>query len=264
MGKPGRMVLRRILPDLCQERDIDFVIANGENMAGGKGITREAAEECFQAGVDVFTGGNHTWQNRDSYSFINEEQRVLRPANYPDDPNTPGRGFGVFQRGTGQRVGVISLQGRIFMTPIDCPFQKVKNIVNQIRPHTPVILVDFHAEATSEKIAMGWFLDGFVSALIGTHTHVPTADEKILPLGTAYITDAGMTGSHDGVIGIKRELVLESMQSRLPIKHKLSAGRLELNGVLVSIDPGTGKALSIERIHQTLPDKEHQGQDNEI
>ena len=262
VGKPGREILTMVLPDLCRERNIDFIIANGENMAGGKGVTREVADDLFKGGVNVLTGGNHTWQNRDSYSFIEEEGRLLRPANYPVDPNIPGRGFGVFHSRPGYPVGVISLQGRIFMTPIDCPFQKVKRIVDQIRLQTFIILVDFHAEATSEKIAMGWFLDGSVSAVIGTHTHVPTADEKILPQGTAYITDAGMTGSHDGVIGIRRELVIESMLSRLPVRHKLSTGDLELNGVLISIDPGSGKALSIERIHRQLQREKNREPEN--
>jgi len=262
VGKPGREILNMVLPGLSEERKIDFVIANGENMAGGKGVTREVADDLFKEGVNVLTGGNHTWQNRDSYSFIEEEGRLLRPANYPEGPGIPGRGFGVFKSKLGYPVGVISLQGRIFMSPIDCPFQKVKGIVERMRLQTFIILVDFHAEATSEKIAMGWFLDGSVSAVIGTHTHVPTADEKILPKGTAYITDAGMTGSHNGVIGVRRELVIEGMLTRLPVRHKLSTGDLMLNGVLISIDPGSGKALSIERIHRLFPREEDQEPEN--
>jgi len=262
VGKPGREILNMVLPGLSEERKIDFVIANGENMAGGKGVTREVADDLFKGGVNVLTGGNHTWANRDSYSFIEEEGRLLRPANYPEVPGIPGRGFGVFKSKLGYPVGVISLQGRIFMSPIDCPFQKVKGIVEQMRLQTFIILVDFHAEATSEKIAMGWFLDGSVSAVIGTHTHVPTADEKILPKGTAYITDAGMTGSHNGVIGVRRELVIEGMLTRLPVRHKLSTGDLMLNGVLISIDPGSGKALSIERIHRLFPREEDQEPEN--
>ena len=264
VGKPGRKILDRILPVLCRELSLDLVVANGENLAGGKGITKDAAGELFRSGVDVITGGNHTWQNRDSYSFIEEEARVLRPANFPGDPHVPGRGFGIFQTQAGHKLAVISLQGRIFMTPIDCPFSTVKRIVNQIRAQTRAILVDFHAEATSEKIAMGWFLDGTVSAVIGTHTHVATADGIILPGGTAYITDAGMTGSHDGVIGIKREIVLESMITRLPVRHKLSTGNPQLNSVLVNVDPESGKALAIQRIHHPLSPEEDQVEENDL
>jgi hypothetical protein len=248
MGKPGRQAVRKVLPEFCHEHSIDFVIANGENLAGGKGVTREVAEDLFEVNVDVLTGGNHIWQNREGIAYVNEDIRILRPANYPEHLNIPGRGFAVYYTHSGRKIGVINLQGRIFMSPIDCPFQRVEQVAPILKKETPVIFVDFHAEATSEKIAMGWHLDGKVSAVIGTHTHVQTADEQILPEGTAYLTDAGMTGAHDGVIGVKREVVLESMLTRLPIRHKLAVGDVRINGALIEIDPETGKSLSIERV----------------
>jgi len=252
MGRPGRSVVSRLLPELCHELDVEFVIANGENIAGGKGIKREQAREMFQSGVDVLTGGNHSWQNREGIGFLNEESRVLRPANYPENPRVPGRGFGLFKSPDGPLIGVINLQGRVFMPPLDCPFHRAQDLVDRLREQTALILVDFHAEATSEKVAMGWFLDGLVSAVIGTHTHVQTADEKILPNGTAYITDAGMTGPHDGVIGVKKEIVLETMLTRLPMRHKLAMGDLRLNAVLIQIDVTTGQALSIKRLNRKV------------
>ena len=252
MGKPGRQAVHKILPEVCREEDIEFVIANGENVAGGKGITRDVAGELFHAGVDVLTGGNHSWQNRQGLQVISEERKVLRPANYPDLDEVPGRGFRVYNTPSGYKMGVINLQGRVFMPPIDCPFQSVSEILKTMKTETSNILVDFHAEATSEKIAMGWFLDGKVSVLIGTHTHVQTADERILPQGTAYLTDAGMTGAHDGVIGVQRELVLKTMLTRLPIRHKLASGEVRMNGAIIRLDPLSGKALSIKRFTQSV------------
>lgn len=252
MGKPGRLAVIKILPEFCHEHGIDFVIANGENLAGGKGVTRDVAGDLFEVNVDVLTGGNHIWQNREGIAYLNEDIRILRPANYPEHLNIPGRGFAVYSSYSGKRVGVMNLQGRIFMSPIDCPFQRAEQVVEILKKETQVILVDFHAEATSEKIAMGWHLDGKVSAVIGTHTHVQTADEQILPQGTAYLTDAGMTGAHDGVIGVKKELVLESMLTRLPIRHKLANGDVQLNGALIEIDPETGKSISIKRIIRSV------------
>ena len=252
MGRPGRSVIKGLLEKVTYEHGVEFIIANGENTAGGKGITREVARELFASGIDVLTGGNHTWQNREVYHIIDEDKRILRPANYPQMAEVPGHGTGVFETSSGVIVGVINLQGRIFMPPIDCPFQKAREVAPRLRDITKVLIVDFHAEATSEKVAMGWFLDGQVSAVLGTHTHVQTADERILPGGTAYLTDAGMTGSHDGVIGVKRDIVLDGMLTRLPVRHKLSTGDLELNAVLIEIDDNSGKALSIQRIHQKL------------
>ena len=247
MGNPGRKVVKNLLPEILKETEIDFVIANGENIAGGKGVTAEVAEEMFDHGVDVLTGGNHIWQNRAGVRFLEEDERVLRPANYPDEEEIPGRGAGIFRAASGMKIGVVNLQGRVFMPPLDCPFRKVRKEVDRLRRETTIILVDFHAEATSEKIAMGWFLDGAVTAVVGTHTHVQTADEKILPGGTAFITDVGMSGPHDGVIGVRTDIVLESMLKRLPVRHKLASGDLQLNSVIIEFNPDTGKASSIER-----------------
>ena len=248
MGRPGREAVQRFLPAVREEYGIDFAIANGENAAGGKGVTDKVAAELFGYGINVLTGGNHSWQNREGFKVIQEEARILRPANFPQGQDVPGRGAAVFQDRTGVNVGVLNLQGRVFMSPLDCPFQSALREISTLCQETKIIIVDFHAEATSEKVSMGWFLDGRVAAVIGTHTHVQTADEQILPQGTAYITDVGMTGPHDGVIGIKKDIVLESMVSRLPVRHQLAEGNIRLNGVIVTIDPETGRATDIERL----------------
>jgi metallophosphoesterase (TIGR00282 family) len=252
MGRPGREAVQRLLPAVREEYGIDFAIANGENAAGGKGVTDKVAAELFGYGINVLTGGNHSWQNREGFKLIQEEARILRPANFPQGQDVPGRGAAVFQDRTGVNVGVLNLQGRIFMTPLDCPFQSALREISTLCQETKIIIVDFHAEATSEKVSMGWFLDGRVTAVIGTHTHVQTADEQILPQGTAYITDVGMTGPHDGVIGIKKDIVLESMVSRLPVRHQLAEGNIRLNGVIVTIDPDSGRATDIERLSRKI------------
>lgn len=252
MGRPGREAVQHLLPAIREEYGIDFAIANGENAAGGKGITDKVAAELFGYGINVLTGGNHSWQNREGFKVIQEEGRILRPANFPQGQDVPGRGAAVFQDRTGGDIGVLNLQGRIFMTPLDCPFQSALREISILCQQTKIIIVDFHAEATSEKVSMGWFLDGRVTAVIGTHTHVQTADEQILPHGTAYITDVGMTGPHDGVIGIKRDIVLESMVSRLPVRHQLAEGNIRMNGVIVTIDPETGRATDIERFSRKV------------
>jgi len=248
MGRPGREAVQRILPAIREEYGIDFAIANGENAAGGKGVTAQVAAELFGYGINVLTGGNHSWQNREGFKVIQEEARILRPANFPQGQDVPGRGAAVFQDRTGGNVGVLNIQGRVFMTPLDCPFQSALREISTLCQETKIIIVDFHAEATSEKVSMGWFLDGRVAAVVGTHTHVQTADEQILPQGTAYITDVGMTGPHDGVIGIKKDIVLESMVSRLPVRHQLAEGNIRLNGVIITIDPESGRATDIERL----------------
>lgn len=249
IGGMGRRLAASVLPDLCFERQIDFVIMNGENAAGGKGLTPRVARELFGMGVHVLTGGNHTWQNREIFDIIDDEPRILRPANYPLDPNVPGRGYEVYNvPGTDLRIGVLNLLGRAFMEPVDCPFRVGLSAVERLRQETPLIVVDFHAEATSEKISLGWVLDGKVTAVIGTHTHVPTADETILPEGTAYQTDAGMTGPFDGVLGVQRDVIIHRMLTRLPVRHELATGDLRFCGVLIEADPKTGRALAIERI----------------
>jgi len=246
-GRPGRRILARFLPNLRQKHGVDFVIANGENAAGGTGLTRATAEEIFACGVDVITGGNHTWHHREIYEFLESHPKVLRPANYP--PGAPGRGSLVAQGRRGHRVGVVNLQGRGFMQELEDPFRVGLQEVEKLREETPLIFVDIHAEATSEKMALAWFLDGRVSAVLGTHTHVQTADERILPGGTAYITDVGMTGPRDGIIGMEREEVIQRFLTQLPVRFQVAKGTAQLDAVLVEVDEETGKALGIQRIH---------------
>jgi metallophosphoesterase (TIGR00282 family) len=244
-GKPGRKMLADRLPALRRAHALDVVIANGENAAGGVGLTAGVAAELFAAGVDVLTGGNHIWQNREAYDLLDADPRVLRPANYP--PGVPGRGAAVITTPGGARIGVLNLQGRVFMSHIDDPFRAGREHAESLRASVPVVVVDFHAEATSEKVALGWYLDGRVSAVIGTHTHVQTADERLLPGGTAYITDVGMTGPRDGVIGMAREAILERFLTQLPTRFEVAAGPVQLNAVLIRVGE-TGRATAIERV----------------
>ena len=248
VGKPGRRVLAQMLPGLRREFSVDLTIANGENSAGGFGITRETFEEILAAGVDVVTGGNHTWQARDVAALLDGEVRLLRPANYP--AGAPGRGGGVFRLSgsAGPAVAVLNLEGRIFMEPIESPFRVGLEQVEHLRRETQVIVVDIHAEATSEKAALAWYLDGRVSAVVGTHTHVQTADERVLPGGTAFITDVGMTGPRDSIIGMGREEVLQRFLTALPARFDVAKGPAHLNGVLLEIDGETGRARSVRRI----------------
>jgi len=246
VGRPGREAVKASLADLVRQHQVDFTIANGENAAGGMGITSSVADELFQAGVDVLTTGNHVWRQRDAVAFIESDHRVLRPANYP--PGTPGRGGEVFVTAHSGSIGVVNVQGRTFMHPVDCPFRAADSEIDHIRGRTNVIILDVHAEATSEKLAMGWYLDGRVSAVIGTHTHVQTADERVLPKGTAYITDVGMAGPRDSILGVKVEPVIRRFLTGMPAKFELETGALMLNGVVVEISTETGTALSIERV----------------
>jgi len=251
VGKPGRRILAQALPDLRREHGVDLVIANGENSAGGFGITRETFEAILACGVDVVTGGNHTWHAREVMDLRDEDPRLLRPANYP--AGTPGRGAGVFQVRAGRGlppVGILNLVGRVFMEPVESPFQTGRDQVELLRRETPVIVVDFHAEATSEKIALAWYLDGRVSAVIGTHTHVQTADERILPNGTAFITDAGMTGPSDSIIGMGREEVLQRFLTLLPVRFDVAKGPAHLSAILLDIDEELGRARGIRRLHR--------------
>jgi metallophosphoesterase (TIGR00282 family) len=227
------------------------VIANGENAAGGRGLTAAVAAELFAIGIDALTGGNHIWQNREAYDLLDADPRVLRPANYP--PGVPGRGAAVITGPRGARLGVLNLQGRVFMSAIDDPFRIGREQAEALRAQVPAVVVDIHAEATSEKIAMGWYLDGRVSAVVGTHTHVQTADERILPGGTAYITDVGMTGPRDGIIGMAREGILERFLTQLPVKFDVAPGPVQLNAIVVTIAPD-GRATAIERIQLTVED----------
>jgi len=246
VGRPGRQLIRRGLSALVAHRQIDLVIANVENAAAGFGVTPEIAEEMMAAGVHVMTGGNHTWDKKEILPYIAEQPRLLRPANYP--PGTPGHGRYVAVAGNGIAVGVINLMGRVFMTAIDDPFRAALAELDAVRLHAPLVFVDFHAEATSEKVAMGWHLDGRVTAVVGTHTHVQTADERVLPGGTAFITDVGMTGAHDGVIGVERGAILQRFMTALPQRFEPATENPRLSGVIVEADERTGRATSIERL----------------
>ncbi|MEW6082064.1 MAG: TIGR00282 family metallophosphoesterase [Bacillota bacterium] len=247
IGRPGRSFLRRHLDALMQNEGIDFVVANGENASGGVGITREVCQELLSMGVDVITSGNHIWDKKEVFQFIDEEPRLLRPANYPGEP--PGSGSGVFTARTGQQVGVMNASGRVFTgIHFACPFRWAAGEARRLRQVTPIVLLDFHAEATSEKIAMGHYLDGKVSAVLGTHTHVQTADEMVLPGGTAFITDLGMTGPWISVIGVRPELVLEKFLSQMPVKFEVARGPCQLNAVVVDVDESGGMARGIRRI----------------
>ncbi len=247
IGKPGRQAVSRELHKLVDRYMVDLVIANGENAAGGFGITEETANDLYKCGIDVLTSGNHIWDKKDSLDFINREEKLLRPANYPE--GTPGRGSAIYTTAGGTKVAVLNLEGRVFMNNLECPFRTADREIDRLRTETAIILVDFHAEATSEKTSLGWYLDERVSALIGTHTHIQTADERILPGGTAYITDAGMTGSFDSVIGVKKEEAITKFLSQLPVKFEVAKNNLRLNGVTVTVDEQSGKALRIERIN---------------
>jgi metallophosphoesterase (TIGR00282 family) len=246
IGKPGRQALSRELDRLVDRHSVDLVIANGENAAGGFGLTTDTAKELFDLGVHCLTSGNHIWDKKEQVPLVLADRRCLRPANYP--AGVPGLGSVVLTTPGGIKVGVLNLEGRVFMKYLECPFRSADREIELLRHETPVIIVDFHAEATSEKSALGWYLDGRVSAVIGTHTHVQTADERILPQGTAYMTDAGMTGSFDSVIGIGKEDAIHKFLTQLPTKFEVPKRDIRLNGVVVEIDAQTGKALSIERI----------------
>jgi metallophosphoesterase (TIGR00282 family) len=252
VGSPGRMAVRELLPSLISRKKIDFVIANCENVAAGFGVTQKVVEELYKCNIDVLTSGNHIWNKREVLDFIGDYERLLRPANYPS--TTPGKGSVLIPLRTGEYVGVLNLAGRIFMQPIDCPFVAAKNKIAELREKTKIIIVDMHAEATSEKKALGWYLDGEVSAVLGTHTHVQTADEEILPQGTAYISDAGMTGPFDSVIGIRKEAIIERFLTQMPNKFELAKDDIRMQGVILNIDAESGKANSIERISVKLKD----------
>jgi hypothetical protein len=252
-GQPGRAIVREQLPRLVKERGVELVVANGENAAAGFGITPQIAEELFEMDIDVITTGNHIWDKREIIEFFNlangdsysPGRRLLRPANYPE--GSPGRGLyeGKTTR-SGTPYAVLNLQGRVFMTSIDDPFRKADQILEKLQAR--VVLVDMHAEATSEKIALGWYLDGRVTAVLGTHTHVPTADERILPSGTAYQTDVGMTGPYDSVIGVEKETILQRFLTQMPARFEPARGNVRLCATLIGCDPQTGRAQSIERI----------------
>jgi metallophosphoesterase (TIGR00282 family) len=246
VGKPGRELVRRGLSALVSHHRVDLVIANVENAAAGFGVTPDIADDFLEYGVHVMTGGNHTWDKKEIIPYFAGQPRLLRPANMP--PGTPGRGRAVVTAANGVPVGVINLMGRVFMTAIDDPFRGALEEIAAIAGEAKVIFVDFHAEATSEKVAMGWHLDGRVAAIVGTHTHVQTADERVLPHGTAYITDVGMTGPHDSVIGVERNAILQRFLTALPQRFDTATENPRLNGVLVDVDESTGTAAAITRL----------------
>jgi len=253
-GKPGRDLIRRGVGPLVEHHGIDLVIANGENAAAGSGITRELGDQILGWGVDVMTSGNHIWSKREAIDYIGAEPRLLRPANFP--AGVPGNGSYLARSADGRTAGVINIMGRVFMQPIDDPFAVVMREIAALQPRAKVIVVDFHAEATSEKAAMGWYLDGKVTAVIGTHTHVQTADERILPKGTAYLTDVGMTGPHDSVIGVDVEPALSRFLSGMPSRFEPATGNPRLHAVVIDADEKTGRALDIERLSYSLDELE--------
>jgi metallophosphoesterase (TIGR00282 family) len=248
VGAPGRDAIKQLLPGLKKEYGLQFIIANAENAAGGSGITQKVGQELFDAGVHVLTSGDLIWKKWEIFEFINQEERILRPLNFPGA--APGRGFARFKTNDGITIGVINVNGRVFMEALECPFRTTIQAAQDLSKYTKVIIVDIHAEATSEKVALGWYLDGEVSAVLGTHTHIQTADERILPKGTAYITDAGMTGPYDSVIGRKIEDVLERFLTSIPTRFEVAKENIQLHGVVLDIDENTGKARSIVRIQR--------------
>ncbi len=246
VGRPGRQIVCEELPRLIDRHMIDLVVANGENAAAGFGLTVDVVAELFDMGIDVMTTGNHVWDKRDGLVCLDQEPALLRPANYPE--GTPGRGVGVFQTAAGIAVAVINLEGRVFMGNLDCPFRKADALLKELGPKQKIVFVDFHAEATSEKGALGAYLDGRVSAVVGTHTHVQTADERVLPGGTAFISDVGMSGARDSVIGIRKELSIQRFITQMPVRYEIAKKDPVLCGVVVSIDESTGRATGIERV----------------
>ena len=251
IGKPGRTAVRYALPELCSEFDIDLVVANGENVAAGMGLTPPLAEELLGMGIDVITSGNHIWDKREIYDYLEGDRPVLRPLNYPHD--SPGRGWLVHHLPDGSEVAVINLMGRVYMNQLDSPFAAADALLDgAAEPLPPVRLVDFHCEITSEKNAMGWYLDGRVSAVVGTHTHVPTADARLLPGGTAYVSDLGMTGPRDSIIGFSVETVLPRFLRHLPTRLEVGEGPVMLNAVVVEADRTSGRATAIEQVQRLV------------
>ncbi len=252
VGEPGRKSLSQLLPAIKEEFKIELTVVNAENAAGGAGITPRIAEEIFRFGCDVLTLGDHVWDRHELIEYLQEKDTIIRPANFPE--GTPGKGFCLFECPSGKRIGVLNIIGRVFMRyNVDCPFRTLQKIVEQIKKDTKMIIVDFHAEATSEKIALGLFIDGQVSAVLGTHTHVQTADEKILPKGTAYITDLGMTGPHDSVIGQDKEKIIQRFLTSMPVRFEVAKDNTWLHGAVIDVDEQTGLARNIIRLQRRLP-----------
>lgn len=245
-GKPGRKVVKKALASLQKEHDIAFTIANAENAASGRGLTADTMRELLDAGIDVLTMGNHVWDNKDIMNII-DEPRIVRPANYPGD--CPGQGYHVYTAGFSKKVAIINLSGRVFMPSLDCPFKTVEEILAAVADTADYIIVDFHAEATSEKAALGYYLDGRTTAVLGTHTHIQTADEKILPSGTAYITDLGMTGPYESILGVDKDLIIKKFLTQRPVRFEVARGPAQIQGVVLKLDDFSSRALSITRIN---------------
>ncbi len=255
VGKPGRVAIEEALPSLKKEFQIDFVVVNAENAAGGAGLTSKISQELLKAGCDVLTLGDHVWDQKELEGYLDQTDAVIRPANFPE--GTPGRGWCVQKTASGQKVGVVNLLGRVFMRyHLECPFRTLERIIEQIRKETPVVIVDMHAEATSEKVALGHFVDGRVSVVFGTHTHIQTADEKVLPKGTAYITDLGMTGPYDSVIGQRKEDIIKRFLTSMPAKFQVAENDVIVHGVVIKVDDKTGRAQRIARVQKKFVSKE--------
>jgi len=248
-GNPGRKIIKDCVPKLKKELEIDFCIANGENCAAGSGITYIIAQELYKAGIDCITLGNHTWSKKEILNFIDSDDKIIRPANYPG--KVPGKGYTIL-KSNGMELAVLNLMGRVYMDSIDCPFLVADRELEEIKAKTKVVFVDMHAEATSEKSALAWYLDGRICCLAGTHTHVQTADERILPFGTALITDVGMTGPYDGIIGVDKELIIERFITRMPQKFEVAKGRTQFSAIYLEVDDKTGKCTKIERISKVF------------
>ncbi len=252
VGRPGRKAISTFLSRIIKEYDITFTIANAENAAGGRGLSRKVMEELLNSGIDVLTMGNHVWDNKEIFDFVDDQPRLIRPANYPG--YCPGEGYRVFLAGFNMKIAVINASGRIFLPPLDCPFQVVDDIVSEIKDKADAIIIDFHAEATSEKLAFAHYFDGRVTAVLGTHTHIQTADERILPKGTAYITDLGMTGPSDSILGMDKEQVIKKLLTQRPVRLEVAKGPVQLQGVVLNLDKDADKVLNIRRVSYT--DKE--------
>ncbi len=246
VGQPGRNIIENRLPALIKGENVDFAVANAENAAGGSGLTSDVARKLLACGLDVLTMGDHVWKKKEIIQILETERRVLRPANY--SPLAKGRGWVVVKNHLGPSIAIINLLGRAFMSPIDCPFRAVDQILDEISKDVQIIIVDLHAEATSEKVAMGWYLDGRVSAVLGTHTHVQTADERVLPGSTAYITDLGMTGPYHSVLGRNKDHVLKHITTQMPTRFEVADKDVRMSGVIVTVDASTGKAEGIKRV----------------
>ncbi len=248
VGSSGRRAVSFLLPKLKDKYRPDFVLVNGENAAGGRGITLKIAKQLFEWGADGITLGNHAWDNKEIFEFIDQEKRIVRPANYPS--GTPGQGMMILRKGSHQ-LAVINLQGQTYLPPLKNPFHTIDEIVKELQDQVKHIFIDFHAEASAEKIALGWYLDGRVSCVVGTHTHVQTNDCRILPHGTAYQTDVGMTGPKDGVIGMRKDIIIKKFLTQLPVRFEVDRGPWQLNATLVELDDLTGAALRIQAFHLT-------------